>query len=185
MATVGSFLASVLTSVGFVHSSRSHAPLVRARRCCARPVVRGGQPARWSPQRVWRYPNALPQLWHYSLLKAGFAIAPAAVVAAVVAAALGRVAGRHRHRVIVLVGALVWAGSLVCVAACRVRATDFLRWLPGAQTAAGHRCRHDIAGVERYSAGRVAKGGSYATSSAVVSTRSPARCGARCREEAE
>lgn len=111
VATVGSFLASVLTSVGFVHSSRSHpAPLVEPALLRSRSFVAGNLLTLVAAAGFYCYGLThvlyLNYVWHYSLLKAGFAIAPAAVVAAVVAAALGRVAGRHGHRVIVLVGAL-------------------------------------------------------------------------------
>ena len=50
--------------------------------------------------RLHAHPRPVPQHHrnHYSLLRAGFAVAPAAFVAAVVAAVLGKVADRRGHR---------------------------------------------------------------------------------------
>lgn len=175
VATVGSFLASVLTSVGFVHSSRSHpAPLVEPALLRSRSFVAGNLLTLVAAAGFYCYGLThvlyLNYVWHYSLLKAGFAIAPAAVVAAVVAAALGRVAGRHGHRVIVLVGALVWAGSLVWYLQRVGSEPDFLRvWLPG-QLLQGIGVGATLPVLSSAALAEVAKGGSYATSSAVVST---------------
>ncbi len=175
VATVGSFLASVLTSVGFVHSSRSHpAPLVEPALLRSRSFVAGNLLTLVAAAGFYCYGLThvlyLNYVWHYSLLKAGFAIAPAAVVAAVVAAALGRVADRHGHRVIVLVGALVWAGSLVWYLQRVGSEPDFLRvWLPG-QLLQGIGVGATLPVLSSAALAEVAKGGSYATSSAVVST---------------
>ena len=53
----------------------------------------------------------LQYVWGYSVLRAGLALVPAALVAAVVAAVLGPVAERRGYRLVVVPGALVWAGA--------------------------------------------------------------------------
>jgi EmrB/QacA subfamily drug resistance transporter len=74
----------------------------------------------------------LRYVWHYSLLDAGLAVAPGALVAAVAAAVLGRVAERHGHRVIVVIGGIVWALALAWYATKVGVEPDFLgTWLPG------------------------------------------------------
>ena len=55
----------------------------------------------------------LQYVWGYSVLRAGLALVPGALVAAVVAAVLGPVAERRGYRLVVVPGALVWAGAYV------------------------------------------------------------------------
>jgi EmrB/QacA subfamily drug resistance transporter len=56
----------------------------------------------------------LTEVWHYSILKAGFAVTPGPLTAAVSAAVAGRVADRFGQRVIAVPGPLVFAvGCLV------------------------------------------------------------------------
>lgn len=75
----------------------------------------------------------LRYVWHYSLLKAGLALAPGAIVAAVVAAILGRITDRHGHRIAVACGALTWALALGWWYPLHVGThPDFLgSWMPG------------------------------------------------------
>ncbi|BBX60657.1 Multidrug resistance protein stp [Mycobacterium shottsii] len=87
-----------------------------------------------------------------------------------VAALLGRVADRHGHRVIVTLGALVWAGSLFWYLQRVGAEPDFLRrWLPG-QLLQGIGVGATLPVLSSAALTGVAKGGSYATTSAVVST---------------
>jgi EmrB/QacA subfamily drug resistance transporter len=69
--------------------------------------------------------------WHYSILKAGFAVTPGPIFAAFVAGPAGRLAGRYGHRLVLVPGALIFAGAMAFLLA-RVGATPaYLEtWLP-------------------------------------------------------
>lgn len=111
----------------------------------------------------------LRYVWHYSLLDAGLAVAPGALVAAVAAAALGRLAERHGHRVVVVFGAGVWALALTWYATkVGVRPDFFGTWLPG-QIISGMGVGATLPVVT--GAGLVGiPGGRYAAASAAVSS---------------
>ena len=53
----------------------------------------------------------LTEVWHYSILKAGFAVTPGPLMAAVSAALAGRLADRYGQRVLAVPGPLVFAGG--------------------------------------------------------------------------
>ncbi|WP_408632330.1 MFS transporter [Mycobacterium basiliense] len=173
--TVGSFVASSVALIGFVASSRSHpAPLVEPAFLRVRSFVSGNLLTLVAAAGFYCYVLThvlyLNYVWHYSLLKAGFAIAPAALVAAVVAAVLGRIADRYGHRIIVTAGALIWAGSLGWYLQRVGTEPDFLgAWLPG-QLLQGIGVGATLPVLGSAALAKLAKGGSYATASAVVST---------------
>lgn len=173
--TLAVFAASAITLVGFVLSSMAApVPLVEPAYLRSRPFVVGNVLTLVAAAGFYCYVLThvlyLNYVWGYSLLKAGFAIAPAALVAAVVAALLGRVADRHGHRLIVTLGALVWAGSLFWYLQRVGTEPDFLRrWLPG-QLLQGIGVGATLPVLSSAALTGVAKGGSYATTSAVVST---------------
>ncbi len=74
----------------------------------------------------------LHYVWQYSLLRAGLAVAPGAVVAALVSVPAGRVAERFGPRVVVVPGALIWSGAYVWYATTVGLHPDFVgQWLPG------------------------------------------------------
>jgi MFS family permease len=74
----------------------------------------------------------LQYIWDYDVFKTGLALVPGAVVAAVAAALLGPVAERRGHLVVVVPGALVWAGAYLWYALVVDPAPSFLaHWLPG------------------------------------------------------
>jgi EmrB/QacA subfamily drug resistance transporter len=74
----------------------------------------------------------LHYVWGYSLLLAGLAVAPGAVVAAITAGPFGKLADRFGPRVVVVPGAVVWAGAYVWYTTRVGLHPDFLgRWLPG------------------------------------------------------
>jgi NTE family protein len=74
----------------------------------------------------------LHYVWGYSLLLAGLAVAPGAVVAAILAPICGRLADRFGPRVVVVPGALIWAGAYVWYATRVGLQPDFVgEWLPG------------------------------------------------------
>jgi NTE family protein len=74
----------------------------------------------------------LQYVWGYDVLQAGLALVPGALVAAAVAARLGPLAERVGYRVLVVPGALVWAGAYVWYHE-RVGAEPafWAEWLPG------------------------------------------------------
>jgi EmrB/QacA subfamily drug resistance transporter len=58
----------------------------------------------------------LTEVWHYSILKAGFAVTPGPIMAAVSAAIAGRFADRYGQRVLAVPGPLVFASGCVLFA---------------------------------------------------------------------
>jgi NTE family protein len=111
----------------------------------------------------------LTQIWHWSVLEAGLALAPGALVAAAVASIAGRVAERHGVRVLVVPGAAVWTAAYLWYAV-RVGVTpDFLgQWLPGqVLSGIGVGATLPMLGSAALEA---VPGARYATASAVVSS---------------
>ena len=89
---------------------------------------------------IWLvYPLFLVQHWHYSLLRTGFAITPAPIIAAVTGLVAGRLADRHGVR------AVIGAGSLV-----PLLGTALLVWRLGAEPAY---VRDFLPGAALYSVG--------------------------------
>lgn len=78
----------------------------------------------------------LTGVWHYSILQAGLALAPEPLIALAIAEptvrSLRRVAGGIATRLVLLTGALIWAGGLLYLALRLGGEADFLGgWLPG------------------------------------------------------
>ena len=99
-------LAGVVAMVGFVLSSRSHpTPLIEPAFLRVRSFTAGNTLTLVASAGFYAYLLThvlfLNYVWHYNLLRAGLAVAPAAFVAAAVAAVLGRVADRRGYRPIV------------------------------------------------------------------------------------
>ena len=70
-------------------------------------------------------------VWHYSILRAGLSVTPGPIVVAVVAGPAGRLAGRIGFRIPLVVGAAVFAGSLVWFALGVGPTPDYVgMWLP-------------------------------------------------------
>ncbi len=111
----------------------------------------------------------LHYVWGYSLLLAGLAVAPGAVVAALIAVPAGRLADRYGPRAIVVPGALVWCAAYIWYVTKVGLQPDFLgQWLPGQiLSGIGVGCVVPVA-----SAGGLAAvpQGRYATASAVNSS---------------
>ena len=108
----------------------------------------------------------LQYIWHYSVIQAGLALVPGALVAAVVAGALGPVAEKHGYRPFIVVGALVWAVAYLWYHQ-KVGLTPafWAEWMPGqVLSGLGVGATLPLLG----SAGLAAvPGGRYATASAV------------------
>lgn len=175
LPTSGSLLAAAVAMVGFVMSSRHHpAPMVEPTLLRIQSFVAGTGLTAVASAGFYAYLLThvlfLNYVWGYTLLEAGMAVAPAALVAAVVAAVLGRVADRHGYRFIVGIGALIWAASLLWYPKVVGSQPDFLgEWLPG-QILQGIGVGATFPLLGSAALARLAKGGSYATASAVTGT---------------
>lgn len=173
--TVGSFVAAAVALVGFVLSSRYHpAPLIEPAYLRIQSFFVGNALTIVAGAGFYAYLLThvlfLHNVWGYNLLQTGLAVAPAALIAAVVAAVLGKVADKHGHRMIIFVGALIWAGSLIWYLQRVGTHPDFLGdWLPG-QVLQGLGVGATLPLLGSAALARIAKGGSYATASAVVSS---------------
>ncbi|SON60028.1 putative NTE family protein [Mycobacterium simulans] len=173
LAASGSLVAAAVAMVGFAMSSRHHpAPLVEPALLRIRSFVAGSGLTAVASAGFYAYLLThvlfLKYVWGYTLLEAGLAVAPAAFVAAVVAALLGRVADRHGYRVIVGVGALIWAGSLLWYLERVGSSPNFLgEWLPG-QILQGIGVGATLPLLSSAALAGLAAGGSYATASAVI-----------------
>lgn len=74
----------------------------------------------------------LTGVWHYSIMRAGFAVTPGPLVVAVVAGPAGKLAARVGFRPILAAGALCFAGGLASYVVRVDGAPDYLaEWLPG------------------------------------------------------
>jgi NTE family protein len=174
-ATTASLLAAAVTMVGFVLSSRYHpTPLIEPAFLRIRSFVAGTVLTVVASAGFYSYLLThvlfLNYVWGYTLLQAGLAIAPAAFVAAVVAAVLGRIADRRGYRIIIVVGALIWASSLLWYIERVGSNRDFLgAWLPG-QLLQGLGVGATLPLLGGATLAGLAAGSSYATASAVVSS---------------
>lgn len=111
----------------------------------------------------------LQYVWGYSVLRAGLALVPGALVAAIAAAVLGPVAARRGYRVVVVPGALVWAGAYLWYYQSVGPEPEFLsEWLAGqVLSGIGVGATLPVLGSAALAA---VPGGRYATASAVVSS---------------
>ncbi|MCV7077369.1 MFS transporter [Mycobacterium szulgai] len=174
-AVIGSLVAAAVAMAGFVISSRKHpTPLIEPAFLRIRSFVVGNTLTLIATAGFYAYLLThvlfLNYVWGYNLLRAGLAIAPAAFVAAAVAAVLGRVADRHGYRIVILLGALIWAGSLLWYIERVGSKPDFLgAWLPG-QILQGIGVGATSPMLGGAALAGLAAGSSYATASAVVSS---------------
>ena len=174
VAVIGAFGAALVAAALFVQSSRQHPvpildpKLLRIRSFAvanAVTFVAGiGFYAYLLNNILW-----LHYVWGWSLLLAGLAVAPGAVVAAAVAGRLGRIADERGYRVIAVPGALVWAAAYLWYATQVGSEPAFLsEWLPGqVLSGIGVGATLPILGSAALAA---VPGGRYATASSVVSS---------------
>ena len=134
---LGCFAGAGLLFAGFVVSSRRHrSPLLDPALLRIRSFAVGNLAMIIAGMGFYAYLLTnilwLQYVWGYSVLRAGLALVPAALVAAVLAAVLGPVAEKRGYRLVIIPGALVWALAYLWYAT-RVGSTpDFLgQWLPG------------------------------------------------------
>ena len=173
-ALVGSMIAAVVLGALFVASSRrARSPLLDPALLripsfnvanVATTVAGLGFYAYLLTNILW-----LQYVWGYSVLRAGLALVPGALVAAVVAAVLGPLAERRGYRLVVVPGALVWAGAYLWYHQATDVTPDFLgAWLPGqVLSGIGVGATLPVLGSAALAA---VPGGRYATASAVVSS---------------
>jgi len=171
---LGSFAGAVVAAWLFAWSSRNHVEplldrdLLRIRAfsvATAASAIAGlGFYAYLLGNVLW-----LHYVWGWSLLLAGCALAPAAVVAAAVAGPLGRLADVHGHRVVAVPGAVVWASAYVWYATQVGTHPAFLsQWLPGqVLSGVGVAATLPILGSAALAA---VPGGRFAAASAVTSS---------------
>ena len=171
---VGAFLATVVLLVLFWLSSRAHrSPLLDPALlripsfsiACGATVVAGlGFYAYLLTNILW-----LRYVWDYSVLLAGLALVPGALVAAVVAARLGPLADRYGYRPFVVPGAVVWAGAYLWYhQQVGVEPAFWSQWLPGQVISGiGVGATLPLLGSAALAA---VPGGRYATASAVMSS---------------
>ena len=173
-AVLASFGVSAVLIVLFVFSSRRHrSPLldpellkVRAFKVGTVATIAAGMGfyAYLLVNILW-----LSYVWGYSVLRAGLALVPAALIAAVVAAILGPIAAARGYRSFIVPGALIWASSYVWYATQVGLTPAFLtQWLPGqVLSGIGVGMTLPLLGSATLAA---VPGGRYATASAVASS---------------
>ncbi len=171
---LGAFVATAVLLGLFVVSSRAHrSPLLDPALlkipsfsiACSVSVVAGlGFYAYLLTNILW-----LQYVWKYSVLEAGLALMPGALVAAVVAALLGPWADRYGYRPFVVPGALVWAGAYLWYhQQVGVVPAFWSEWLPGqVLSGIGVGATVPLLGSAALAA---VPGGRFATASAVMSS---------------
>jgi len=131
------FAVAVGLTAAFVLSSRTHPQpildpaLLRIRAFavgnCATTLAGMGFYAYLLTNILW-----LQYVWRYSVLRAGLALVPGALVAALLAAVLGPLAQSRGYRRVVVPGALVWSAAYVWYATRVGTSPAFVsQWLPG------------------------------------------------------
>lgn len=73
----------------------------------------------------------LTEVWGYSVLSAGLAVAPGPLASAIVAGPAGRLADRVGHRAVIVPGTLVYAGGLLVLRGAGLEPDYAGLWLPG------------------------------------------------------
>jgi EmrB/QacA subfamily drug resistance transporter len=174
LSVLGTFVATAVLLVLFTLSSRVHrSPLLDPALlripsfsiACGATVVAGlGFYAYLLTNILW-----LQYVWGYTVLEAGLALVPGALVAAVVAARLGPLADRHGYRPFVVPGAIVWAGAYLWYhQQVGVVPAFWSEWLPGQVISGiGVGATLPLLGSAALAA---VPGGRYATASAVMSS---------------
>jgi NTE family protein len=173
-SVLGAFVAAAALVALFVVSSRAHrSPLLDPALlripsfslASAATVLAGlGFYAYLLTNILW-----LQYVWDYSVLRAGLALVPGALVAAVVASRLGPLADRYGYRYFVVPGALVWAGAYLWYhQQVGLEPAFWSQWLPGqVLSGIGVGATLPLLGSAALAA---VPGGRYATASAVVSS---------------
>lgn len=171
---LGSFVGAVVLAGAFVASSRAHPqPLLDPALLRIRPFSVGNLVTLVAGMGFYAYLLTnilwLQYVWQYSVLEAGLALLPGAVVAAVTAARLGEFAQEHGYRKVIVPGALVWCAAYLWYALIVGPEPAFLtQWLPGqVLSGVGVGATLPLLGSAALAA---VPGGRFATASAVLSS---------------
>jgi len=173
-AIVTVFVVAVLAAAAFVVSSRRHRqPLLDIALLRIRPFAVTNLATITAGMGFYAYLLTnilwLQYVWGYSVLRAGAALVPGAVVATIVAALAGRFAERYGYRTVVVPGALIWALAYVWYHQRAGLSPDFVgTWLPG-QVISGIGVGATLPVLASGALGAIPSG-RYATASAVVSS---------------
>ena len=174
LAVLGCFFVASVLLATFVFSSRHHrSPLLDPALLRIRPFAVGNAATIAAGMGFYAYLLTnilwLTYVWGYSILTAGLALVPGALVATVVAAVLGPIAARRGYVVFIVVGAVVWASAYVWYATQVGLTPAFVsEWLPGQLlSGVGVGATLPLLGSAALAA---VPGGRYATASAVVSS---------------
>ncbi len=136
-AVLGCLVGSAALAALFVLSSRRHrSPLIDPALLRIRSFVVGNLATVVAGMGFYAYLLTnilwLQYVWGYTVLGAGLAVVPGAVIAAILAARLGPVAQSRGYRLIIVPGAIVWALAYVWYATRVEVSPDFWgAWLPG------------------------------------------------------
>jgi NTE family protein len=134
---IGSFVAALLLGVYFVvRSSRHRTPVIDLSllRIRAFALSNGVTIVMASGFYAYTLCNVLflTSVWRYSILTAGLALTPGPFTAIAVAGPASRLVERFGHRLVVVPGAIIWAGGMLFFATQLGVTPDFLgEWLPG------------------------------------------------------
>jgi EmrB/QacA subfamily drug resistance transporter len=173
-AEAGCAVLASLAVAGFVRSSRRHpSPVLDPALLRITPFAIANLATLAASMGFYAYLLThilwLHYVWGYSLLAAGLAVAPGALVAAVTAAVVGHIADAKGYRRIALPGALVWAGGFAWyLFGVSTHPHLVSQWLPG-QLLSGVGVGATLP-VLASAALAAVPGGRYATASAVVSS---------------
>jgi EmrB/QacA subfamily drug resistance transporter len=174
LRVLGAFAGAAVAGAGFVASSRAHPqPLLDPVLLRIRPFTVANAVTVLAGMGFYAYMLTnilwLQYVWGYSILVAGLALVPGALVAAVVAAALGPVAQQHGFRRVVVPGAVVWSAAYLWYAlVVGVEPAFWAQWLPGqVLSGIGVGATLPVLGSAALAA---VPGGRYATASAVLSS---------------
>ena len=72
----------------------------------------------------------LTGVWHYSLLKAGFAVVPGAIATTIAAIPAGKLADRYGHRAVIVPGCLLYVAGMAIVRGAGETPDFVTTWLP-------------------------------------------------------
>ncbi len=134
---IGAFLLAILLGIYFtLRSARHRAPVLDLSllRIRAFALSNGVTVVMASGFYAYTLCNVLflTSVWRYSILTAGLALTPGPFTAMAVAGPASRLVERVGHRVVVVPGALIWAGGMAYFAERLGIKADFLgSWLPG------------------------------------------------------
>ncbi len=171
---VACFLATVVLGLLFVRSSARHrSPMLDPTLLQLRSFVVGNLATLAAGFGFYAYLLTnilwLQYIWRYTVLEAGLALVPGALVAAVVAARVGPIAAARGYRWFVVPGALVWASAYLWYHERVGLVPNFwAEWMPG-QVLSGLGVGLTLPLLASAAMASV-PGGRYATASAIVSS---------------